>query len=521
MTAIVYVPLDERPCNADYPLQIAAATDLNLIVPPRELLGRKKQPADTGRLASWLTGQAAEADVLIVSIDMLVYGGIVPSRLHQWSLEECSRRLSALEECKRVNPELKIYAFNLIMRAPAYSSSEEEPDYYADYGAQLSRSGWLRDKERRDGLTDEEARELERISASLPEEVYEDFTRRRATNAEVNRLSVELARDGAIDFLIIPLDDNAKYGYTSAEQRKLLLAIEREGLLDRVHMYPGADEIGCTLFARVFCELKGYRPEVFIRHSATNGPFVIPKYEDRSLGESLKSHLTAMGAFVADNSLEADVVLMVNSAPVGAYDMAETDGTYGDRHAAYFSEVGLREFAQAIRSYSDKGKLVALADVATCNGGDEPLLKLLSSSGLLSRLSAYAGWNTSGNSLGTVISHAIVESYYRRQGSAADSDFEQTRALSSRLFYVSRLLEDWGYQAVIRTDIVKNRLAEMGGGYFRIAHIQDEVTALIHERLEQFLAQHAAGLVPGEVRVTEVALPWNRMFEVSFRLEIA
>ena len=125
MTAIVYVPLDERPCNADYPLQIAAATDLNLIVPPRELLGSKKQPADTGRLASWLTGQAAEADVLIVSIDMLVYGGIVPSRLHQWSLEECSRRLSALEECKRVNPELKIYAFNLIMRAPAYSSSEE------------------------------------------------------------------------------------------------------------------------------------------------------------------------------------------------------------------------------------------------------------------------------------------------------------------------------------------------------------------------------------------------------------
>ncbi|XID92630.1 DUF4127 family protein [Paenibacillaceae bacterium WGS1546] len=521
MTSIVYMPLDERPCNADYPVQIAAATDLGMIVPPQELLGRKKQPADTGRIAVWLKEQAAKADVLIVSIDMLVYGGIVPSRLHQWSPEQCSERLRTLEECKRVNPALKIYAFNLIMRAPAYSSSEEEPDYYTDYGAELSRSGWLQDKERRDGLTDDEARERDRIASYVPAGVFEDFARRRATNAEVNRRSVELARDGIIDFLIIPLDDNAKYGYTSAEQRLLLLTIEREGLLDRVHMYPGADEIGCTLFARVFCELKGYRPEVFLRHSATNGPFVIPKYEDRSLGESLKSHLAAMGAFVADNSLEADVVLMVNSAPVGAYDMAETDGEYGDRHAAYFSETGLREFAQAIRAYSDKGKLVALADVATCNGGDEPLMKLLSSSGLLSGITAYAAWNTSGNTLGTVISHAIVESYYRRLGTAGDSAFERTRAMKSRLFYMYRLLEDWGYQSVIRTDIVKHHLEKMGGSYFRIAHIQDEVTALIRERLEQFLAEHADGLVPGQIRVTNVALPWNRMFEVAFRLEPA
>lgn len=520
MSAIVYVPLDERPCNYDYPLQIAAATDLDLIVPPREMLGRKKQPADTERLASWVKEQAAKADVLIVSVDMLVYGGILPSRLHQWSPEQCAERLKTLEECKRIHPRLKIYAFNLITRAPAYSSSEEEPDYYADYGAELSRFGWLNDKEQRDGLTDDEKRERDRIATFVPAEVFEDFTRRRATNAEINRRSVELAKNGIIDFLIIPLDDNAKYGYTSAEQRKLLFTIEQYGLWDRIHMYPGADEIGCTLFTRVFCELKGYQPEVFVRYSSTNGPFVIPKYEDRSLGESLKSHITAMGAFLADHSLEADVVLMVNSAPVGANDMAETDMEYRSRHAAYFSEVGLREFAQAIRTYSAKGKLVALADVATCNGGDEALMKLLSSSGLLPQITAYAAWNTSGNTIGTVLAHAIVESYYRRHGAAADSDFERTRALNSRLFYVYRLLEDWGYQTVIRTDIVKHDLEKMGGSYFQIAHIRDEVTALIQQRLQQFLEDHASGLIPGRIRVTNVTLPWDRMFEVAFRLEL-
>jgi len=450
-----------------------------------------------------------------LSIDMLVYGGIVPSRLHSMSYEQCAERLRVLSECKRLNPRLKVYAFNLIMRAPAYSSSEEEPDYYADYGAELARSGWLDDKLQREGLTDSELEERERIALLLPAEVREDFVGRRRTNASVNRLSVDLTKDGVIDFLIIPLDDNAKYGYTSREQRKLLRTIERQRLMDRVHMYPGADEIGCTLFARVFCELKGYRPEVFVRHSSTDGPFVIPKYEDRSLGESLKAHLTAAGAFISETSSESDFVLMVNSPPVGADEMAETDSGYEARHAAYFSETGLREFAQAIRAYSDKGKVVALADVATCNGGDEPLMNLLSDSGLLPRLSAYAGWNTSGNTLGTVIAHAVVESYYRGPG----REPIEGREHRGNLFYWSRLLEDWGYQSVVRTDIVKNDLPRMGGSYFGISHIQDEVVALVRDKLEHFWMRNAAGLHPERMRIREVRLPWDRMFEVGFELE--
>ncbi|WP_256760433.1 DUF4127 family protein [Cohnella sp. WQ 127256] len=515
MSAIVYVPLDERPCNAGYPVQIAAATDLHMISPPSELLGNKKQPADTTKLCSWLIEHASTADRLILSIDMIVYGGIVPSRLHSWSFEQCAERLRTIAECKRINPQLRVYAFNLIMRAPAYSSSEEEPDYYAEYGAELARNGWLQDKLQRDGWTEEERAESESIAQRLPQEVRDEFIGRRQTNASVNRLSIDLVRDGVIDFLIIPLDDNAKYGYTSQEQRKLLQIIERERLMNRVHMYPGADEIGCTLFSRVFCELKEYRPEVFIRHASTNGPFILPKYEDRSLGESLKSHLTAAGAFICDGSAEADVVLMVNSPPIGAHEMAETDSEYEKRHSSYFSEVGLREFVGAIRAYSDKGKLIALADVATCNGGDESLMNLVSDSGLLPHLSAYAGWNTSGNTLGTVIAHAIVESYYRR----SDLQPIEGREHQSKLFYWSRLIEDWGYQAVVRTDIVKNNLEALGGSYFHISHIQDAVIDLINDKLKLFLARNAADLHPERMRIRDIQLPWNRMFEVSFTLE--
>lgn len=512
MACIVYLPLDERPCNAKYPAQIAAITDLELVSPPPSLLGVKKTPANTETLARWLIENAERSNDLIVSLDMLVYGGIVPSRLHHLTAQECRVRLETIAECKRRNPSLRIYANNLIMRAPAYSSSDEEPDYYARHGAELARYGWLQDKSARDGLTDAERLERDRLVAELPADVLSDFIGRRRINAEVNRLAIDMVRDGSIDFLIIPLDDNAKYGYSSSEQRELLSIVREYRLLDRVHVYPGADEVGCTLFARVFCEIKGYRPEVYIRHSSTAGPFVIPKYEDRSLGESLKCQISAAGGFIGDRASEADFVLMVNSPPVGQADMAETTQAYGARHAAYFSEMNYREFALAINRYADKGLTVALADVATCNGSDEPLMQLLSESKLLPRIAAYAGWNTSGNTLGTVISHAIVESYYRQKGGDRSSE----SVLRSEAFYWARLLEDWGYQARIRSDVAGSHLAALGGNYFDVSAVHDEVCSLIRDKFDRFIEAELADSYPGRLRLERVYLPWKRMFEVGF-----
>ncbi|MEH6858905.1 DUF4127 family protein, partial [Priestia megaterium] len=89
MNKIMYLPLDERPCNYKFPVKLAELTDLELIVPNRSLLGNKKKPADVSGLQEWLLENCQDASYLIVSIDMLVYGGIVPSRIHNLTKEEC------------------------------------------------------------------------------------------------------------------------------------------------------------------------------------------------------------------------------------------------------------------------------------------------------------------------------------------------------------------------------------------------------------------------------------------------
>jgi hypothetical protein len=516
MEKVIYVPLDERPCNYKFPLLLTQHTDLDVVAPPISILGNKKEPADTDQVLVWLQKEAINASRLVVSLDMLVYGGIVPSRIHQLSQEECFKRMNTLKKIKQNNPKLKIYAFNLIMRVPAYNSDDEEPDYYNQHGWQLFRYGWLDDKSERESLTEAEAEEFTTHRQTIPSWVLSDFVGRRKINSSINRQAIQMTADGTIDQLVIPLDDNSKYGFTAKEQRELLFAVDDHNLFDRVFIYPGADEIGCTLIARVFCDIKQYHPEVFIRFSSTQGPYIVPKYEDRSLNESIKSHLTAAGAFIGDSSAEAHFILMVNSPPVGQSEAAETSQIYRERHRAYFSEVHLAEFVNAMHTYINKGKLVALADVATCNGSDHSLMKLLAKSGGLNQITSYAGWNTSGNTLGTVIAHAIIESYY-----SGYTDFGgEARLKNSRAFYLTRLIEDWGYQALIRKEVTQNVLPALGLQTNRLASQEGKICSIIEQKLNEFKDTYLKDLTPNGIKINNVYLPWHRMFEVGFEIEL-
>ncbi|WP_059044433.1 DUF4127 family protein [Paenibacillus rubinfantis] len=517
MAKVVYVPLDERPCNALFPRQLAEMTDVTLDVPDRSMLGNKKRPADTSAIREWLIEAAEGADYLLVSVDLLVYGGIVPSRVHHLSPEECLRRLEVLGEIKRRNPRVQIHAFNLIMRVPNNNKDEEEPDYYKFYGGQIFKYSYLTDKAKQEALTSEEQQDLENVMRLIPKAYLSDFVERRAVNQQVNQHVLTLVREGVIDHLVIPLDDNSQYGFSRAEQQMMVYRVEVLNVLDKVLIYPGADEVGCTMFARIFGEIKQYKPEIFVRYSSTHGPFIKPKYEDRSLNESVKSHITAVGAVLADHSAETDLVLLVHSPAVDQAGMAEQI-PFQERHRSYFSEIHYREIAEAMGAYLQKGKRVALGDVATCNGGDPVLMNLLQQQGRLDQLTAYAGWNTSGNTLGTVIAHLVIASYYADrwvQGELAEA-YE-----ASRRFYYHRLAEDFLYQSLVRQDMLANDLPRLNACYYTLEHCLEQVEGILAEKMNQAVSRYFADIKEGRrIRLNGLHFPWRRMFEVGFELTI-
>ncbi len=496
MPEILFLPLDERPCNLNYPAQMCEGCgDVRLRMPPVHMLGLKKRPADTGALLNWVRENIAGCEAAVLSVDMLLYGGIVPSRLHRLTPEECLSRLNVLRDLHREAPGCKLYAFNLIMRAPAYSSSEEEPDYYATCGRALFEIGYYADKAERAALSAEEAERLESRRREVPPEVLKEFGARRDVNRRVNETMVEMVGEGIVEFLVIPLDDCAQYGWAAREQRKLRKKVIRLGLSNRVFMYSGADEVGSVLLARAVNVFRGRSPAVLLRYSAVRGPYVIPKYEDRPLGENLKWQVASAGGHICGGMEDADFVLMVNAPTVGGETMGEASQESASLDASYFSERCLPEFVNEI---SQARKPVALADVALANGADNELMGMLRDRGLLNRLASYAGWNTAANTAGTCIAHMML----RLGKPDAGETFTQLR-----------LLEDWAYMANVREQAME-WVIRHGGDYYDVGSCEEPLAEYVAQELGRYAEDCAL-----PVRVKGVAFPWRRLFDIAIELE--
>ena len=503
MNKIVFLPLDERPCNYLYPEYIGKISGSHVVLVPRNLMGDFKRPADIEGIWEWTQKEAADASVLIVSMDLFLYGGIVPSRLHHFSEEECLERVERLKLLKEKNPSLKIYAFQLITRAPARDGSGEEPDYYENYGYRIFRYGVLRDKENLRLISEEEKAEKARIEQEVPKEALDDFLNRRKVNFNNNKHSIDLLAEGVLDFLIIPLDDCRENGYAPAERRMLASYARSKELFSKVYFYPGADETGCTLLARAVNETGTKAPSVYVDYSSIRGKYQIPSYEDRSIGETVQYQLLTAGCGIAETSAEADAVLVVNPPTVFSLRLEKeliTDEIFLE------SERNFHALVERMRKYISRGQICAVADCAIPNMADRALMQFLYEQDLLDKIDAYAGWNTSSNTLGTVIAHL----------SACHSVKGGEKSPVSKEFLFFRYLEDWGYMGEVRRKVTE-RLPEIDPHIHALdlGDKEPEVRKIVKGKLEEFQRHY----FPKETWNFDLRMPWNRMFEIEITIE--
>ena len=78
MTTLACLPLDDRPVNYDYPRELAALAGFEIELPPRLWLGNPWRPSHHAELVDWLDKAALHADALLVALDTLGYGGLIP-----------------------------------------------------------------------------------------------------------------------------------------------------------------------------------------------------------------------------------------------------------------------------------------------------------------------------------------------------------------------------------------------------------------------------------------------------------
>jgi len=271
---IAYVPVDDRPCNLRIPLKLAALAGINVRTPPRSILGNFNVPGDTEAVSAWLVESAGEADLVVASIEMLCFGGLLASRSGRPPLD-----LGALTMAKKRNPKLRIDAFAVIMK-----SSVADPDI-------------------------------------------------RKCGHRAIRASLDLLSRGTIDHLVVGQDDAALTG-PHAEERDALIQYAGElDVSDSVRFISGADEIGMMLVSRAASK-DDLKVGVLYSNEAAAGRAAL--YEDRPLRESIEDHVALMEGEIIDSPRGADVLLCVNSPDEKQSDLFLDKDMPGERDDAPF-----------------------------------------------------------------------------------------------------------------------------------------------------------------------------------------
>lgn len=495
---IVMLTLDERPCNFDYPAMMPK-TDYELVLPPKNIMGDWKKPGNVELISEWVMKNAENADALVLSLDTLVYGGIVPSRLHMEKEEDLIKRVDIIKKLREINPEMKLFVFGLIMRCPSYSSDAEEPDYYGECGAEIHLYGKYTHMEKLGIMTDEDVKDFERVKKVVKEEYLDDYLTRRKTNRAVLMHALSYVADDTIDYFIVPQDDASVYGFTSMDQVEVREFLKTNVLHKKTAMYPSADDIGLTLLARAVAQLSGVRPKVYVHYSSIKGGLTIPLVEDRIVGETVKYHILSVDGIQVYSLPEADILLGVNvgSDMLGTYDLENV--------IAYDIERNLAEFVNFIQYALSLNKIVAIADIARLNTADKELTAILHKEKMMFDIHAYAGWNTSSNTTGTTLCQAIL--YMLGKDKKQNDNF-----------LVHRYFEDIGYMGYARKYVTENLLPDMGYDFYGIDAKDGKVAELVKNAICSYMEENYPD-VYSRVEEVNIKMPWIRMFETDVKIK--
>lgn len=493
---LLLLPPDTRPPTLSFPQRLAQCLGLDLSVAPKEALNQLNQPGDFEALKTWLKHSVTGADCLILSLEQLCLGGMIPARRVNDRLETALSKLELLKELKTLNPNIRILAFGVIVRVAHGNDPLEEKPYYAEYGDALRAYSEAFDRAAREPSREHESALKQRIKA-VPETILNDWLATRQRNHQVHHQALELCQAGILEHLCLCLDDTSNYGLAAADRRALEHKTDALGLWSQVDIYPGADEVPCSLLVRA---LNNKAQKVYLRYSGSLGAQSELIFEDRPAGELIKAQLRAARCQQVTSLAEADFVLAVNSpgskqAHVQP-DFATVDTTH--RH--------LPEFIDFIRDCLASDTPLSIADIAYPNGAEIRFMKLLESCNLAS-LAGFSGWNTAGNSLGTAIAMGAVAKRVKDQ------------QLFSQLLF-DRLVDDYLYQSIVRNEVEKELQAT---DPFDLGDRSSEAEKLINARLEPLALQlwqaHFQHL-PYQLNWQKPRLAWPRLFtlELSFSL---
>lgn len=464
---VALIPIDNRPVCYSLVKDIANIDkDLELFLPNKDLLGGLRSYAKVNEILNWVE-TLRDVDAIVVALDTIAHGGLISSRRSKDTLEEIEARLKSFRS--KINKKTKIYAFSSIMRISNNNVNEEEKEYWSEYGEKIFAYSYNFHKN---------GEELDEV----PHEILTDYLATRQRNFTINKMYLNWAEEGVFDTLVFSKDDCAEYGLNVLESEILQKMIKDKKLSESksVLIKTGADEIPLALLSRAVVDFKKNKesktvPKISVRFLESEYKDLISNYEDISIEKSVNAQIELSGCEIVDENL-SDLVLIVNN--------------FEQKQGEIVMKVKTKPFEKDL-VLPEKHFMVA--DVRFANGADNKFVKKLLKKDLGTNFYGYSAWNTSANTLGSLICAAIIKLLAQNYNNEAFIKLQ-----------LIRFLDDWAYQANVRQTL------KIGSKRPNIIKLKNLMVPF----------EKKLGKIFGVNPKARYYFPWKRFFEVGIGVKI-
>ncbi len=488
---LALVPADDRPVNLQDVALAAATAGVEVVTPPRTRLGGRVEDGDADGIVEWIDGlDGGTTDAVVVSIDMLAYGGVPASRQPVPTQDKALERLRAIERLAARRPGLPIYAFGRLLRlAPAPVPRRAAVLSKVERWAALA------------GTTDPaEAAERNRLREQLPPLVLDPYLAVRARDTAVTLAALDLAAGGAIRYLVLESGEEPR-GLAAAERADVEAARARPALEGRTALVSAADGIDGLLIARALDDLRK-------RHTGV---------QVEGAGEGVRALVGVAGARPVSRAGPEDVTLLIAS-PASAAAAADA--------------------AERARRLLDAGGAVALADVAgegsERQGASIPLVEALRNRHLFPRLLAYAAEGAADRTVAAALCQALLASAGLDVVGARTAPAAARLASARTLVLLHRLVVDFVYQAVVRPEAEADYAGEHRMNPDALdpdqrLRMQDYLTGEVKPLAESLVSDFAASTARRhrgasapikDIDDFRLTLPWARLADPEIRFTL-
>ncbi len=512
---ILLIPLDDRPPCLQFPVRMGLIGDVEIITPPRGMLGRFLDFGKSDEIIAWISSQDLPTlNAAIISVDMLAYGGLVASRVHESTYENALKRAEFIKIIREKAPKIKIYGSSVIMRLAPTGDGKNEA-----YREKLSKWAEVSPDENQQSLT-------EKLESEIPQSALQNYKSARERNLKINLFAAELTKNKVFDYLILSQDDAKPKGVHIKDRAILTKFVEENKLNETIAIQPGADEVSMLLLARSMTDKYNYHPKIKTIYSSENMANSVMPFEDRPLRQTVSFHLKAIGAIEVSEQKQADICFFV-------FTSRKENGrgkSFANEIITFSKKQENKELSTPLSHGEELGVrsqgiiITDIDPIGDIQGGDIPFTEALKSEAIFSKTYGYASWNTAGNAIGTALPHGILYGVSREIIKNT-----QKKELIARMneaqtwFILNRLLDDYAYHSIVRP-LAGKMIKANNWNAFRLTDEQTQVT-------EKFCAKELRPIAEKTVQNFNKKktiklinlyfyLPWNRTFEAEINSPI-